>query len=454
LRFAFEGSPEAMFRSLSEVQPVPYSAFVRGDDWHVLSFSPELFFRVDGRRVVTRPMKGTAPRGLDAAGDRARADWLHNDPKNRSENVMIVDLLRNDLGRICEFGSVRAEHLFCVERYETLFQMTSQVSGTLRKDVNCAALFESLFPCGSVTGAPKHRTLEIIRELERTPRGVYTGAIGFFSPAGDAVFSVPIRTVVLQGDKGTMGVGSGVVIDSDAAHEFRECLLKSEFLMRGEQPFELIESILWDDGYQRLSAHLYRMQSSAEYFGFAMDLASVIAALEDKRKRLPRLPHKARVLLARSGAVTITFSALEQQAGRGEVILSELRVSSQDRWLRHKTTVRELFDREYERARRLGYDDVLFLNERSEIAEGAISNVFIEKDGCWLTPPVCCGLLPGVYRRHLLETQQATEQVLTVQDLLAANAVYICNAVRGARKVNVNTEGSRIAALSVRSSQP
>jgi para-aminobenzoate synthetase/4-amino-4-deoxychorismate lyase len=438
LHFDFSGSPEAMFAALSESQPVPYSAFLHAENWHILSLSPELFFRVRDRRIVTRPMKGTARRGADIAEDEAIARWLQNDSKNRSENVMIVDLLRNDLGRICEYGSVKVDQLFAVEKYRTLFQMASEVSGTLRPGLRYSDIFESLFPCGSVTGAPKHRTIEIIRQLERGPRGVYTGAIGFFSPAREAVFSVPIRTVVLENNRGAMGVGSGIVIDSRAEDEFRECLLKSEFLTSRDEPFQLLESILWNDAYSLLPLHLERMESSASYFGFNFDRKAVLAALEEERKQLPcGVRTKVRVLLERSGALILSHAPVERQAGRGEVIVSASRVFSGDRFLRHKTTRRQLYDQQYALARRHGYEEVLFLNERGEVTEGAISNVFIEKDGQWFTPPVACGLLPGVYRRHLLETRAAAERSLQLEDLASADAVYICNAVRGCRKVTV-----------------
>jgi len=278
LRFDLAGSPDELFSALIASQPVPYSAFLHGDGWRILSFSPELFFRVAGRSILTRPMKGTARRGMDGVEDEAIAQWLAADLKNRSENVMIVDLLRNDLGRLCEFGSVRVDQLCAVERYETLFQMTSQISGTLRSGVRPRDLFASLFPCGSITGAPKHRTMQIIHELERGPRGVYTGAIGFFSPQREAVFSVPIRTVVLEGQSGTMGVGSGIVIDSQADDEFRESLLKSEFLTQREESFQLIESLLWQDGYPLLALHLERLESSARYFGFAFERSAILSA--------------------------------------------------------------------------------------------------------------------------------------------------------------------------------
>ena len=438
-RFDFSGSAMDLFAAMIKSQPVRYNAFIHGGNWQILSFSPELFFRLKDCGIVTRPMKGTARRGADLMEDKQIARWLQNDIKNRSENVMIVDLMRNDLGRICEYGSVRVDQLFAVEKYETLFQMTSEVSGTFRSGVRSSDIFASLFPCGSVTGAPKHRTMEIIQELEGGPRGVYTGAIGFFSPAREAVFSVPIRTVVLENNRGSMGVGSGIVIDSQAEEEYRECLLKFEFLTRREETFQLLESILWNDGYSLLPLHLERMESSAAYFGFNFDRTSIHEALEDVGKRLAcGARTKVRVLLERSGAVKVTHTPVAEQTGSGTVTISTIRVSSSDRFLRHKTTRRQLYDRLYEEALRRGDDEVLFLNERNEVTEGAISNVFAEKDGQWFTPPVECGLLPGIYRRHLLETKPAAaERRLLLEDLASADEVYICNAVRGCRRVTV-----------------
>lgn len=439
LTFDFSGSPAAMFTALVENQRVPYSALIHAESWHILSASPELFFRTQGDRIVARPMKGTARRGADAAEDETIANWLRDDVKNRSENVMIVDLLRNDLGRICQYGSVHVDHLFGVEKYETLFQMVSQISGTLRPGVRYAEIFASLFPCGSVTGAPKLRTMEIIRELETEPRGVYTGAIGFISPSRQAEFNVPIRTVVLANGRGEMGIGSGIVIDSQAEDEFRECLLKSNFLTQREEPFQLIESILWDGGYPLLPLHLERMELSAAYFEFQFERAAIVAALKELEKHLtPGIPSKVRVLLDRSGKLTTTHVPVELPSTPGKVILSGDRVSSNDRFLRHKTTRRHFFEKQREQALLQGYDEVLFLNERGEITEGSISNVFIEKDGRLFTPPLACGVLPGVYRRHLLETNPAaTEKILRREDLESADAVYLCNAVRGFRKVTV-----------------
>jgi para-aminobenzoate synthetase / 4-amino-4-deoxychorismate lyase len=439
LQFELRGTPEAMYSALIESQPVQYSAFVNGEDWQILSFSPELFFRVKDRRIVTRPMKGTVRRGVDKTEDDSLALWLHNDTKNRSENVMIVDLLRNDLGRVCEYGSVRTERLFAVEKYETLFQMTSEISGELRPGIHYSEIFASLFPCGSVTGAPKHRTMEIIQELERGPRGVYTGAIGFFSPAREAVFSVPIRTVVLENDHGAMGVGSGIVIDSQAEEEFRECMLKAEFLTRCEEPFELLETILWSDGYILLREHMERMESSAEYFEFKFDRDTVTVALEKAETQFERGQRiKVRLQMESGGAVKVTHARATEPAGMEKVTISVKRVFSGDRFLRHKTTRRAQYEKQHKEALRKGYDEVLFLNERDEVTEGAISNVFVEKDGQWLTPPVACGVLPGTYRRHLLETNPlAAEQILKLEDLACADGVYLCNSVRGCRKVMI-----------------
>ena len=447
-QFDFTGSSPALFTALTDSQPVPYSAFLHAESWDILSFSPELFFRKTGSHILTRPMKGTAPRGADWTEDQSIAEWLRNNPKNRSENVMIVDLLRNDLGRICEFGSIHVDRLFSVEKYETPFQMTSEISGQLRPGIGYSDIFQSLFPCGSITGAPKLRTMDIIRELEPEPRGAYTGAIGFFSPNAEAVFSIPIRTLVLQSDRGTMGVGSGIVIDSQPEEEYRECLLKARFLTEhaapehspehSTEPFQLLESILWHDGYCRLSMHLERMEQSAKYFDFHFDRNAILTALETAAKHFFQGNRiKVRMTLDRSGAIQIADSPAADNTP-GNVAISSIRVSSSDRFLRHKTTRRSLYDRQHRWALEQGFIDVLFLNERDEVTEGAISNIFIEKDGWWLTPPICSGVLPGAYRRYLLDTNpRVKESVLRLSDLASADAIYLCNAVRGLIQVRV-----------------
>jgi para-aminobenzoate synthetase/4-amino-4-deoxychorismate lyase len=399
-------------------------------------------------------MKGTARRGRTTGEDREIADWLRNDPKNRSENVMIVDLLRNDLGRIARFGSVRAESLFAVERYPTLWQMTSTVTAELRPGISLHDIFRALFPCGSVTGAPKVRAMQLLAELEREPRGVYTGAIGFFSPR-QTVFNVAIRTLELVNGRGVFGVGSGVVIDSGAADEFRECLLKAEFLAGPahrtknsffvSQPdkFFLIETMLWNGDFPLLELHLDRLADSAEYFGFDCDRAAIRAALEEHALRFPDVtPRKVRLLLIDAdGNFGINSEPLPPAGSPGHigrVFIAKRHTDPTDPTLYHKTTQRGAYVFDQLEAQRKGFDDVLFLNLRGEVTEGAISNVFIEKDGRWFTPPIACGLLAGVFRRHLMATRpEIEERLLTLDDLRSADAIYLTNAVRGLRRVQI-----------------
>lgn len=449
-RVRTRGRAAALYARLRARQPVEYGAFVH---WRagrrILSFSPELFFCVekDGetRRIESRPMKGTAPRGRTTREDRERAEWLRNDGKNRSENVMIVDLVRNDLGRLCEFGSVEVRDLFAVQRYPTVWQMTSTVTGELRREVGYAEIFRALFPCGSITGAPKVRAMQLAAQVEEGPRGVYTGAIGYFSPARTA-FNVAIRTLELDGEAGKLGVGGGIVIDSDAREEFHECLLKARFLTatveEWPEEFSLIESLLWRGGYPLIELHLDRLADSAEYFGFACERDVVRAALaEHAREFGDERVRKVRLLLDADGEVRISSEVLSEAGGEkrtARVRIAAQRTDPRDRMLFHKTTHRPGYDAAFRAAVGARFDEVLFLNTRDEVTEGAISNVFIEKDGLWLTPPIECGLLAGVYRRHLLETlANLEERVLRLEDMRSAGAVYICNAVRGLRRVEL-----------------
>jgi para-aminobenzoate synthetase/4-amino-4-deoxychorismate lyase len=455
------GSVAALYARLRARQPVDYGALLHWERGRFIqSFSPELFFRIEnhgaedrpGRHIVTRPMKGTAPRGRTTREDREIAEWLRNDPKNRSENVMIVDLLRNDLGRVARTGSVRAERLFEVERYATLWQMTSTVSAELRPEAGFHEIFRALFPSGSVTGAPKVRAMQLVAGLEDAPRGVYTGAIGFFSPR-QTVFNVAIRTLELEGGRGgdirgIMGAGSGVVIDSDAAGEYRECLLKGKFLMTADETvadrFELLESLLWRGEYPLLELHLDRLEESAEYFGFACEREAARAALLGYAAELQATgPRKVRLLLAANGGLRVEGEAIaEETLGPStrplRARMARTRTDSGDRMLYHKTTHRPLYAKELAEAVRDGYDEVIFSNERGEITEGAHHNVLVEVGGRMLTPPVECGLLGGVFRRHLLATRpEIRERVLFPEDLRQADQVYLANAVRGLRRATI-----------------
>jgi len=437
--FPMRAAPFDLYAALSRQQPVAYGAFLKVAGQHILSFSPELFFRIDGRRIVTRPMKGTMARGLDSAEDREAALRLQNDEKNRAEHVMIVDLLRNDLGRIAQTGSVVVEDLFSVERYETLLQMTSTIAGLLRPGVGYYEIFRSMFPCGSITGAPKLRTMEIIRELEPHPRGVYTGAIGFISPNGSSVFNVAIRTLTIKDGLARMGVGGGIVADSDPREEYRECQLKAAFLTRPRPAFQLIETMLWEKEFRLLPLHLDRLESSAAYFDFNFDREAVLKQLRALSDSFEvGSSQRVRLLLDTNGEITLSNSELQTEPDSLRVKISEQSTSSTDVFLRHKTTQREFYNRALAAARAEGFDEVLFVNEKGELTEGAISNLFLDREGKLLTPPLVCGLLPGVFRRHLLATRTNTaERILTLADLQTADAVYLCNSVRGLRTIEL-----------------
>ncbi len=442
IRLRTEATPAELYIALNRQQPVAYAALVNLMASQILSLSPELFFRVCDRVITTRPMKGTWPRGLDSAEDTLAALALHHNEKNRSEHIMIVDLLRNDLGRICATGTVRADNLFHVERYPTLLQMTSTVSGRLRNGVTWLQLFRSLFPSGSITGAPKISTMRIIRSLEATPRGVYTGSIGFIAPTGDATFNVAIRTLVVDRNCVTMGVGGGIVYDSNPAAEFAECQLKAAFLTRTQPAFDLIETILWSDGYSLLPFHLDRLRRSCDYFDriyVAVEIESRLHALATAFAPLSR--HRVRLTLDPRGQIALTHAPLSPNATECRVTIARERTSSRDVFLRHKTTHRPLYDHLFATAQQAGFDDILFLNERDELTEGAISNVFARIKGRLYTPPLASGILPGVFRHHLLEAiPSAEERTLTLADLRTADEIYLCNSVRGLRKAVVSYE--------------
>ncbi|HEX5463932.1 MAG TPA: aminodeoxychorismate synthase component I [Burkholderiales bacterium] len=443
LLFDYFGDPLALYGALRARQPVAYGAFIRLPDRSaVLSFSPELFFRRDAASgtVTAKPMKGTARRGINPEEDAFRGAALAQDAKNRAENVMIVDLLRNDLGRIAQPGSVQVERLFEIEPYPTLLQMTSTIRAQVDPGRTPADLLRALFPCGSITGAPKVRAMEIINELESAPRGLYTGAIGHFAPNSDVVCNVVIRTLVLDGNgRGEMGVGGGIVYDSDADDEYAECLLKASFLSEHDPGFALIETLRCEPqhGYQRLDAHLERVAASAAYLGFACDRGAIVLTLEAHRRGLdPAAAHRVRLTLDKRGRIEITSAPLvatiDAQTLQA-VIVSQHRTHAGDLLLRHKTTARALYNAELARAQSTGCFDALFANERGELTEGARSNVFVKLDGRWHTPPVSCGLLPGVMRAELLADSAfgAAERVITLEELRDAQALILTNSVRG-----------------------
>lgn len=440
VHWSTDEDPSEMYERLLRAQPVRYAALLHPErGWHLLSLSPELFFARDGDRIVTRPMKGTASPGLDSAELRENAAWLRADEKNRAENLMIVDLLRNDLGRICQVGSIKVTGLFEVEQYPTVLQMTSTIEGRLRENIAYTELFGALFPSGSIVGAPKIYTMRLLHKIEGRPRGVYTGAIGYMAPNGVAEFSVAIRTISLKAGQAHLGVGSGIIYDSTPALEYEECKTKANFVMyQPEQDFCLIETLLLeDDSYVLGEEHLERMRQSAEYFDFIFDADRVQSALEEAaRGSNLGSRRRVRLLLDVSGNVTWSVAALGPSDNAALVILlATERTDPADRFLWHKTTRRSLYDNALRKAQEKDYADALFRNLRNEITECAIHNVVVSIEGCMFTPPLASGVLPGVYRGRMIRDGRVVERVLSECDLMRAEAVYVCNSVHGLRRV-------------------
>jgi para-aminobenzoate synthetase/4-amino-4-deoxychorismate lyase len=429
-----------LFAALLQSQPHGYAAYLDLGEHVLCSVSPELFFAMDGSVITCRPMKGTVRRGATTTEDARRARWLEQSAKNRAENVMIVDMIRHDLGRIAETGSVCVERLFAIERYRTLFQMTSTV--TARTHASFPEVMAALFPCASITGAPKYRTMEIIRELEPAPRGIYTGCIGSVHPGGEALFNVAIRTLHVNRRRGTAiyGTGGGIVWDSDADDEYRECQTKALVLRDPPPPVLLLETLRWEPayGYLFLREHLDRMQDAALYFDFPFVRRAVLAALvRAVPEHLRSGACRVRLVSDPDGALRTEVERLDDPfADRPEEAPRTWRVQRapwpvdmRDRFLYHKTTRREVY--ESARAACPGADDVLLGNTRGEVTESTIGNVAVRTAAGWVTPPTRCGLLAGVYRGRLLAEGRLREQILRWEDLARAEAVCILNSVRG-----------------------
>ena len=432
LRAPFRGSPEALYHALCRAQRAAYCAYLELGGVSLVSASPELFFRWRGGELELRPMKGTRPRGRWAAEDEALAAELLASPKERAENLMIVDLLRNDAGRISGWGSVEVPRLFEVERYETVHQLTSTIRSRTPSGTTFTEVLRALFPSGSVTGAPKVRTTEIIREVEDEPRGVYTGAIGFVSP-DEAEFSVAIRTLVVDARSGRaeLGVGSGITHDSRPEAEYRECLAKARFTRHPAREFELLETLLHEvpGGTFLLEGHLERLAASARYFGFAYDEARVRDALRRALDGLGEGAHRVRLLLARGGEVRVEATPIPSESQRpARVAFVGEPVDSRDPFLYHKTTWREPYLRAA--ASRPECDAVLLVNERGEVTEADFANVVARIGGALWTPPLEAGLLPGVFRAALLRSGEVRERTLHPEDLWRAEEVYLVNSVR------------------------
>ena len=431
LRSSFSGSAWDFFLDLVRAQQAKYCAFIDTDNFSICSASPELFFRLTEDELISLPMKGTAPRGRTLLEDRENIQWLQQSIKNRAENLMIVDMIRNDIGRIAEIGSVQVSSLFDIERYPTVLQMTSQVRARTRAAF--PEIMATLFPCASITGAPKVRTMQIIDELERDPRGIYTGCIGYLSPKEEAQFNVAIRTVAIDkmNGKAEMGVGGGIVWDSDGEEEYEECQIKARFLTRSRPVFDLLETLLWSPGeeYFLLEEHLHRLSDSSEYFGFGVNIDQARKKLFDCVEDLTA-PSKVRLLVKRDGSLRTEVFPQDaaQVEGSWRVALASDPIDSGDPFLFHKTTHRQM----YERARRGQPDcnDVLLWNEHKQLTESTVANVVVRLNGELLTPALKCGLLAGTFRQHLLDEGIIHEAILPLNHLHQAEEIFLINSVR------------------------
>ena len=441
LRAPFTADPWPFFVALARAQDASYSAFVNTQEWIVCSASPELFFKLDGNELISRPMKGTTPRGLMQHDDRTQAELLHHSEKDRAENIMIVDMVRNDMGRIAEMGSVQWNNIYEVEKYPTVWQMTSTVRA--RTETGLCEILQALFPPASITGAPKPRTMEIIAELEQTPRRIYTGTVGFWAPGRRAQFNVAIRTVLIDKAQGgaEYGVGGGIVWDSIDTMEFEECRTKTRILTRRVPDFSLLESILWtpEEGYFLLPYHLARLQDSGAYFSFTIDMDAIRERLDSFACILSNSAHKVRLLVARDGGITVQSEALGDAVAQPQCCcLAREPVDPTNPFLYHKTTNRQVYEQAL--ASCPGYADCILWNERGEVTESCIANVVVELDGELYTPPVQCGLLPGTYRLYLLDQGKVKERMIRIDDLAKSPHVYLISSVRKEREIIVDIE--------------
>jgi para-aminobenzoate synthetase/4-amino-4-deoxychorismate lyase len=426
----FYGDPWDFFLHLVQSQN-RYAAYVNTGQYVICSASPELFFELDGDVITGRPMKGTVKRGRTTSEDAEQAKWLHADIKNRAENVMIVDMIRNDIGRIAEIGTVHVPELFTIEQYPTLFQMTSTVKAKTKATI--LDIFSALFPCASITGAPKVSTMKIIADLESTPRRIYTGSIGFISPERKAQFNVAIRTALIDIQKGQAeyGVGGGIVWDSTSTDEYAEAILKARVLTEQTPNFSLLETMLWtpEEGFFLREKHIARLLDSACYFDFPVSKGNIEETLDRLASNFDS-PNRIRFLMDREGNITTEYKKFEPQTPNKALIicLAKKPIHSGNVFLYHKTTQRQLYDSALKDFPE--YDDILLYNEHDELTEFTVGNLVVEIGGRLLTPPRSCGLLPGTFRAQLLESGHVKERVIRVEELKDCTKIFLVNSVR------------------------
>ncbi|WP_039940689.1 aminodeoxychorismate synthase component I [Leptospira alexanderi] len=436
ISFDFEGDMLSFYKILSQRQPVAYGSWIRFRDIDILSFSPELFFEKKGTTLVTKPMKGTYRRGKSEKEDEKNVRILLNSEKEKAENLMITDLMRNDLGKISKKGSVQVPALFSVEKYKTIFQMTSTVRSELSDWVEWKDIFRELFPGGSITGAPKFRAMQLIQQLEKS-RGIYTGAIGVIRPDQDAVFSIGIRTLELKKGKGNIGIGSGITWDSDPEKEWLEILEKAKFFTEAPQGFSLFETILYKNGiFYFLKEHLERIKKSAKIFQFPFSKNEWDTSLKQIASISPG-PNSYRIKISLNSLGKFHFEShkLSKFQKEGILQISGIEIDSSSEFRKHKTNLREIYDREGKCSRDSGYIDVLYLNEKKEITEGSVGNIFVKIGDSYFTPPISSGVLPGIFRNRLLKRNGFYEKTLSLDDLQRSNSIFLCNSLRGILRV-------------------
>ncbi len=438
-KYDFAGSYTSLLTNLIFNQSAKYTAIIKNGDQIMFSLSPELFFEIDGQKIISKPMKGTAKRGADISSDGLIKYGLERSEKNRAENTMIVDLIRNDLGRISEYGSVKVKNLFEIEKYETVYQMVTTIKSKLRKNTKLSEVLKNIFPCGSITGAPKIRTMEIINELEKEKRGIYTGSIGLINK-NNITFNISIRTLSIskKTGKGEIGLGSGIVWDSLADEEFEETKLKGRFLSEPTGQFEIIETMLVENRkIFLLEEHLDRMRHAAEFFLFKFDKKKILEQLQMIILKLDNNSNRLKISLNKWGRLSYQLMPIVKNDEKTAVIISNKRINSQNKFQYFKTTNRLVYDSEYKIYSAKGFYDVIYLNENEELAEGAISNIFVYKNGVISTPPLNAGVLPGVYRKYLLKNNSLIREIhLHLEDLLEADKIILTNSVRGEVVVN------------------
>ena len=436
--FDFDDDIITLFLRMLFNQSASYTAIINDSDRFIISISPELFFKTEGKEIISKPMKGTIKRGRNLYEDKIQMEQLASSVKDKAENIMIVDLLRNDLGKISEIDSVVAHPVYEIEKYETVFQMTSTVKGILKEN-SFKSIIQNLFPCGSITGAPKIRTMEIVKELEREERGVYTGTIGIIENK-NYTFNIPIRTIVINkaDKKGELGIGGGIVWDSDSLHEFNEAELKGKFVTKPVKYFELIETMLVENGKLfLLDYHIKRLKDSAYYFLFFFDETKILKSIIDIVDDLDsNKKYRFKILLSKWGGLNIDVREVIRSEKKSIAVISNNKINSMNKFQFFKTTNRELYDKEYD-SHKNDYVDVLFLNEKGNLSEGAITNIIIKKGDKYFTPPIEDGILNGCYREHLLKTRKEIEvKSFGMDELHAADELILINSVRKEIKIS------------------